>query len=374
MTEAKHVAKTLKNVLDHPVMIDAMNRESDIMKIVETVGKWWEYDLYKRKPGPAYQDGIFVGTDLDLSTFLYALAERHAPIIIPEYKRASAKTTREGEMCVSDKDRRGPILSLSANKELFSMSIKIQDSNIMSNEGGVGEPRNFMVNDYDGEWYPGWKTIQFMPDAEETKFLTENKLWSGSKIVFKNFVHPNRWISMFGVSYFITKFVGERIDAECRSMNAQIKKILESGIKYPETGEDAPKTHPKSVSGPKKSMKFPAFQVEIDVPDNDTKFRMASIDQESLIALTKMRNTLVYNIGPKLRFAIRCTELAYYKHGEGKMPAWLKNVKWEPYKAKGKKITWDRLVLMQPGVGKRAVGLRKRKYEKSIKVDIDYGE
>ncbi len=374
MTKPKQVAKTLRTVLDHSVMIDVLDRGSDIMKVCDEVSSWWDYDLYSRKPGPAYRDGVFVGTDLDLSCFLYALGERNAPIIIPEYKRASGRTTREGETIVSDKNRHGPILSLSAHKEFFSMSIKINDANVMSNEGGVGEPRSFMLTDYNGEWYEGWKTIQFMPDAKETKFLTENKLWTGSRVVFRNFVHPNRWISLFGHHYFITKALCNRLDHECRSMQAQIKRMIENGVTYSDDGATAQKTRPKSTVGETKSMKFPIFEVLIDVPDNDSEFMICDDTRDNLIRLTEMRRKLVYNIGPKLRFATRCTELAFKKHGEGKMPAWLKDVKWDKYRPKGGRITWDRLVLLQPGVGERAVSIRKREGVKSQKVDINYGE
>ena len=55
------------------------------------------------------------------------------------------------------------------------------------------------------------------------------------------------------------------------------------------------------------------------------------------------------------------------------MPHWLENVKWEnDYVVPGKRIKWERLVLFQPGVGKRSVSIRKRNYEKSEIVSKDY--
>lgn len=81
---------------------------------------------------------------------------------------------------------------------------------------------------------------------------------------------------------------------------------------------------------------------------------------------------MVYGITPRLRFATRATELAYFKHGEGRFPSWLTDVKWEKgFVFPKKRTAWDRLVLFQPKVGEMGVAIRKREYDKSEIVSAD---
>jgi len=363
MTQPKQVANTLKTVLDTVEMDLIINRGSDIEPVIQKVSEWWSYDLYSRSPGPAYRDGVFVGTDLDLACFLYALAERKAVINIPRYKSMRQKSTKEGQVVTSKDNRHGAITGLSSNKDVFSFSVRIKDMNVITTEE-VGDFRNFSLTNLEGEWYKGWDRIQFLPTAPENSFLTESKLWSGNTVIFKNFVHPNRWTSFYGQYYFITKSLIGRLEEEANHLYGQVKRMLDEGIKYPET--DAPKEWPKTTKEGGKSVKVKAFQVEIDLPENETKFPDLVSNQINLVEATRRRKAYVYGIIPKLRFATRSTELAYYKFGEGRFPSWLKNVQWEQgFKLPRKRIAWDRLVLFQPKVGERGVAIRKREYEKS---------
>ncbi|MCK5616484.1 hypothetical protein KAR91_82240 [Candidatus Pacearchaeota archaeon] len=378
MTKAKKVATTLKNVLDNTVMQGIMDRGSKILPLIEEVKSFWNYDLFKRSPGPAYRDGVFVGTDLDLACFLYSLAERNAVINIPKYESIRATSRKEGQMIVSKDNRHGQLLGVVSNKDVFSFSIKIKDMNVMSSDE-VGDYRNFSITDLDGDWYSGWSTIQFMPDAKENAFLFENELLSGgNRIVFKNFVHPNRWTSFYGKYYFMTKALIERMREQAKDLNLQIKAMLNAGIEYPATGEGAQTSWPKSHKEEGKSVKFESLQVEVDIPDNDTTFPTYLQTQANLVEITKLRKDLTYKYTPMMQFMTRATELAFFKHGtngddQERMPGWLTDVNWErEYKLKGKKIKWDRLILFQPGVGERAVSIRKRKYQKAQIVSKDY--
>jgi len=377
MTERKHVAKTLKSLLDHPVMTTVLDKSANIMEAVEQAQKWWGFDLYSRKPGAALQDGVFVGTDLDLACFLTAIADRGAVINIPTYKSMRPKTIKEGERTVSEFNRHGPVLNLLANKDVFSFSIRIKDANVVTSES-VGDYRTYSLTDPSGEWYSGWNTIQWDPSAKENKFLMENKLWTGNRVIFKNFVHPNRWTSFYGKHYFITKALIERLNDEAQYYNLVINALLKGGIQYPETGEGAKKQWPKSSREKGKSVKFTSLQVEVDLPEYINDYPEFEANQETLVSLTQKRRDIITRIIPNLRFATRCTELAFFKNAmtdeSYRMPAWLSGgTKWEKdYVPKGKRTKWQRLVLFQPGVGERAVAIRMRTKTKSETMAMSY--
>lgn len=373
MTQPKKVAKTLKTILDNPIMLDIMDKSKDMTETIKEVSSWWKYDLFSRKPGPAYdEDGVFVGTDLDLACFLYELADRNAVINIPTYKSLRKTRIKEGQSVVSKDNRHGSLLGLNSNKNTFIFSVRIKDMNVMTTDS-VGDYRNFSLTDMSGEWYDGWKKIEFLPTAKENTFLNESKILEGNHITFKNFSHPNRWTSFFGQYYFITKCLIDRLTEEASYYNSEVKKMLEAGIQYPPT--EAPTEWPKQESEKGKSIKVKAFNVEIDIPENDSTFPVYEYNQENLVKLTKLRKEYVYKTIPKLRFATRATELSYYNQRSDVLPHWLEDVKWEnDYVVPGKRTKWQRLVLFQPGVGERGVAIRKREFEKSEIVSVDYVE
>lgn len=374
MTKPKEVAKSLKEILVNNDMKIILDKSSNIEPIIEKVIDWWSYDLYSRRPGPAYtDDNVFQGTDLDMAAFLYALSDRGAAINIPSYDRMRKSRLKEGQIIISKENRHGEIVGLTANKETFTFSVKIKDMNVMKSNG-FGDFRNFSLTDMDGSWYEGWKQIQFIPSEKEDNFLNEFRVKANhNTVMFKNFIHPNRWISFFGQYYFITKALINRLDEESKDLNIQIKRMLENGINYPPISEEA-QSKPASIPQENgKRINVKAFEVEIDVPNNSTKFPVYSDSQENLILITRKRKDYVYKIIPKLRFATRATEYAYYSNGEGKFPTWLENVKWEAdYIQKGKRKKWDRLVLFQPSVGEIGVSIRKRVYDKVEVVSENY--
>jgi hypothetical protein len=176
---AKHIAATLKDAAAGDAMQRILNRSAPIQDVIDTLIDHWGYDLYTRKPGPAYYaDGAFNATDLDLACFLSALVDRKAVINLPKYEAKRAKTIREGERVLSASNRHGQVQGLTANKEVFSFSVRILDQNVIQagtedTPDTVGAFRNFMLVDIDGEWHDGWKTIEFMPSAKENDFLNE---------------------------------------------------------------------------------------------------------------------------------------------------------------------------------------------------------
>jgi len=369
MTQPKKVAQSLMNILIHPVVMDTLNRTSDITNSMNEALSWWDYDLLSRRPSPAYnEDGIFTGTDLDMACFLYALAERDAVINLPVYKSMGKSKTRTDEALTSKADRHGKIIGIGANKNFFSFNIKILDQNVVGQDY-VGAPRTFSLTDYTGSWHKGWKEIQFVPTMKENGFITENKLWSGYKIIFTNFVHPNRWTSFFGKYYVISKLMIERLEDEAKYYNAVMKQMKEAGIKFPY--EEGPESHEYEY-GDSKQMKFNAYEAEIFIPECEITGEYSKIEfnQANLVATYEKRKILNKAIS-KLRFMTRATEYAHYVNPRA-MPAWLQNVMWEEGFVKPKGRTkWRRLKLFQPAVGVQSVSILERQYEKAQTVSAD---
>ena len=375
MTEKKVIAKTLKDLKFDDCMKVIANRSLELDNVIEYVKGFWTYDLFTRKPGPAYdKEGIFKGTDLDLACFLYELAGRGAVINIPVYKGFRQKKFKEGQVLTSKENRHGEIMSLTSNRNNFTFSVKIKDANIMASES-IGDFRNFAITDFIGNWYSGWKTIQFLPNKNENKFLTENKLWSGNSIQFNNFVHPNRWTSFFGQYYFITKFLIQRLTEERKYLNSVKKLMIKEGILFPVTEGEVPppKSYVNQDIDKGKQIKVKSFNVEVDFPKTDDDFIEYWFNSNNLFKVDRLWKKYGKDVA-KLQFMTRATELAHFNNPD-RFPAWVKNTKWENgYKLKGKRIQWDRLVLFQPGVGEQAVAIRKRSFEKAERVREDYKE
>jgi len=367
MTAPKHVAQSIKTILSNPLVVSILNRNAEIQPICDQVIEWWNYDLFTRKPSPAYDDyGIFKGTDLDLACFLYSLAGRGAIINIPTYKPHTQTKIREDQVLKSRFNRNGELISVGANKFFFSFNVNIIDQNIIG-EDKVGDVRTFSITGKDGKFYSGWETIQFDPTIRENRFITENKLWSGNKIIFKNFIHPNRWTSFFGHHYIITKMLEDRLTDQAAFLNKEIKRIKAAGIDFPTTSEK-PETH-NYTYGDSIQKKFVAFESMVYTPDTfrSGTYHIYPETQKGLVAAYTDRKELM-KVNSKLRFMTRASEYAHYINPE-RMPSWFKNVKWEEdFVMPGKRIKWQRLKLFQPAVGEHSVSILKRTYIKSARV------
>ena len=126
--------------------------------------------------------------------------------------------------------------------------------------------------------------------------------------------------------------------------------------------------------GDAKSVKFESFQAKIYIPEIGLTGTWPSIkyNQKNLIDTYQKRKRLSgYKDG--LVFMTRATEYAHYTNPD-RMPHWIKNVQWEDgFKESSRSRTaWQRLKLFQPEVGKHAVSILKRTYEKSARVSADY--
>ena len=371
---AKEISNRFIGLMEDENVKLILDKTSNIKPVIDKVSAWWSYDLFNRKPGPAYmEDGTFVGTDLDMACFLYELCQRGAAINIPEYKSFRQTKVKEGQMLTSKENRHGILKALISNKETWVFSARIEDQNVMTSEG-TGESRTFSFTNFKGDWYDGWKELQFISNAKENEWLKENKILTKNKIVFSEFIHPNRWTSFFGVKYFITKLLIERMTEEAKHYNKEHQRMWDEGIRYPISGSDTtaitPKSFPTSDKG--KQISVDAFEVELDVPGNDTKFPVYESTAENLQWLYRERVKFIYILGPKLRFMTRATEYAHYNKPDA-FPGWIKGAKWDRgYKQKGKRKLWDRLIICQPINFEIGVALRKRQWSKSTRVTEDF--
>lgn len=371
---SKQVAQSIKDMASGEAMTAVLDRGQDVADVLKTLKEHWAYDLYERKPGPALlENGVFTPTDLDLACFMSALADRHAVISLPHYEAARARTKTEGEHVVSKNGRHGKIMGLTANKEVFSFSVRINDMNVVSTDGDgneeIGAPRNFMLVGVDGKWWKGWDRIEFMPNRAENDFLLKNKLWTGNTVHFTNFVHPNRWTSFYGQYYLLTKALVARLTEEASFCRAEAKRIAATGIKLPPV-EPSPKSE---KAGADKPITVAAFEVELDAPFTGS-FKPFEADLAGYNAAKERARILSYNEVPILTFAVRATELAFHNKGreEAGFPTWIKGAKWENgYRVSEKSRTdWQRLVFAQRKVGELGVALRYRVYDKTERIAV----
>ena len=263
----KKVAETLKSIQGSEIYARIMDPSDRLTDLIEEVKDWWKMDLFGRNPCPALVDeqgALLKPTDLDLSCFLAALVDRGAVINLPRYENRRPRNLRDNEWIVSAGNRHGKLLGLTPNKNVFSFSVRMLDANVVKTGGKdgdqVGAYRNFMVVDLDGHFYDGWRTIEFAPSYKENAFLSEKGLWTGNKIVFDRFVHPNRWVSFFGQPYVLTKLLLARIEAEARDLFQQVKSM--GGTE----GEDESDESGSVTIGPSVSEKVRAFEAAIDAP------------------------------------------------------------------------------------------------------------
>ena len=374
MTQPKRIANSLKTLLQNPIVLTALDRGVDIETAAGLAVEFWNYDLFSRKPSPAYTDyGVFKGTDLDLACFLYALVGRNAVINIPRYKAATVRTERADQKLTSSSNRNGRLMGVLANQDFWKFNIRIIDQNVIK-EDDVGDWRTFSLTDYDGDWYHGWDKIEFVPTMNENKFITESKLWSGHTVVFSNFIHPNRWTSFFGSHYVISKLVVDRLRDEIKHLNAEMKAMKAAGIEFPDKDGERPSSYSDYTYGDAKSVTFESFQAKIFIPEIGLSGTWPSLEQnqKSLVETYQKRKRLSH-FKDSLMFMTRATEYAHYKNPD-RMPHWIQNVEWEDgFKESSRSRTeWQRLKLFQPEVGKHAVSIIKRTYDKAARVSADY--
>ncbi len=423
---AKQIAKTLTGLMNDDFMLHLLSRKNT-EEIIDEVENWYGYNLYERKPAPAYNyEGIFQGTDLDLACILDEFLKQGMTINIPYYEKSRATTHRDGEVVTSCENRHGPIMKLGANKELLSFSVTINDANVMTSTG-VGEPRTFILTDFGGNMYQGWSTINFIPSKEMSAYFENRGIWSGNKIYVKNFVHPARALSFFGQYYIKTKATLQ-VAEELRDWYKDVmNRMIGKGITYPSESGFTPNGNQQewgktTVDTDTKTITIKAFEAMLYIPgilphpaakvtmrsqsawdklktknyesreaefwskkgeaiyaDNDAPWFIDWEDtQTNLVEITKRYKKLRYKTIPRLRFLTRAVELAYLMYGkerlnESGLPHWIKGTNFESgFKLPGGKNEWERLALSEKDNDDFSVSLLKRVYEKTETVNQDY--
>ncbi len=361
------ITKTIEEFLDSPAMGQITDRKKSIDGLIEEVKSEWTYDLFERKPAPAYmQSGLVKATNLDLASMISALADRNAVINIPDYESRRAKTKKSNEWVVSDKNRHGQLVGLTANREVFSFSARIVDQNVVNTETNeTGAYRNFMLTDLDGHMYDGWNTIQIHPTAKENKFINERDIAVGNVILFKNFVTPQLWISFFGEPYIKLKALETRVNDEAsyyRNVALQLKEGLHKLSKKSYIAPLLEKDSAEVQRGESIPIKVDAFKAEMDIPLHG-EYPSVPHSRKGYEIASERARLLTYTVGPRLRFSSRAVELAYAKNGEGNLPGWKVPEIERGYIAPGKRTEWNRISFSND------CALRFRTYEKTERVN-----
>jgi hypothetical protein len=197
-------------------------------------------------------------------------------------------------------------------------------------------------------------------------------LWTGNKIYFKNFIHPNRWTSVFGKQYVITKLLIERLEEESKHLYREVKRLQEAGVEFPKGDGPPPNKEYEYGKGERKT--FPAFEMKVFVPEAKYvgTYPFCPVQESGLVSAYRTRKDFVYKYLPQLRFMTRASEFAHAQNPD-RFPAWMKNVKWEDgfkIPPRGRTL-YQRLKLFQDQVGEHSISLLKRTYEKSTTVSAD---
>jgi hypothetical protein len=360
--------KTIENLLDSESMRQITNRGRSVDHIIEEVKADWAYNLFERKPAPAYiANGELHTTNLDLASMMSALADRNAVINIPNYDSRRATTKKENEWVVSDKNRHGKLIGLNANKDVFSFSAKIVDQNVINTDTNeAGAYRNFLLTDLNGKLYNGFDKIEMHPTAKENKFIRETGIGIGNTIYFSNFVTPQLWSGFFGEPYTKLKALETRLNDEAnfyRNAAAEVKEGLGIvlGKRY---AKKLDTKGPAVQRGESVPVIVSAFEAEMDVPLRG-KYQSIPFSKEGYQMAKAHASELTYSVIPRLRFSSRAVELAFSKYGmEGQNKVSWKTPKVERnYVLPGKRIGWNR---MSFGDG---YALRFRDYEKTERVN-----
>ena len=311
-----------------------------------------------RKPRPALdQDGNFRCTDLDLLSFLYPVAARGAVIEIPRYRNRRQVVLRPDERKIGS-NQFGPLTGLVSNKDVFSFSVQILDKTIVrknwrTGKEEVGAPRNYMVVDCDGHWYTGWDKIVWDPSAAENRFLTEKGLWTGNTVYFKNYVHPNRWQSVFGAAHLLKKWLIARLDDEAGFYRAEMKRLEAKGIKLPSLPpREKPVYLPPTLEGETVPISVRTLEMVLDIPEFSGNYRSVPSTPKGLLATYRRQKLLTYVLKPFVQFGVRANEVAYFLHGinardnSGKIAFWMEGRSWQPgWKASRGRTEWNIMVL-----------------------------
>lgn len=302
-----------------PKMKKMADRSHGIMEVVNDLIASWSYDLASRKPGIAYvtPDGRPI-TDLDLACYMSSLVSNRGMMNLPRYVSARGKTHTEGEVVLASGNRHGRTVELRSHQKVFSFGVTIDDVMVMTKDS-VGKSRTFMMQGIDGEWYDGWDTIEILPDGLEAEVHAALCDAQG-KMHFDYFVHPMRWVSVFGENFRLAKFAADyRIPDELRFLKAEIKRLQEETKTPPKVWPISSKD--KESERSKKTWAYESFidgvAITGDYPalykcgeDETYDMDKAKADLEEAVS----RKKRLESVQKSLRFHVRASEFSWWKH------------------------------------------------------------
>ena len=305
-----------------------------------------------RRPTPALDGaGNFVGTDLDLFSFLVGISRRGPVIEVANYHNRRQVVKREGERRVGSATF-GKIVGLTSHKDVLSFSVLVVDPSIIRTwEDGsetMGAFRNYMLVDLDGHWYDGWDHIKWKPSVPENAFLEERRLWTGNTVYFKHWVHPNRYQALYGAPYMLTKLAVDRINDEAEFYSAEMRRLEATGIFLPD-GEKKP-YEGSSYVGDTRPITVRTIEAIFDHPPFTGSYKPVSHNQKGLIEAYRRRKYLRYTLRPALQFVARADEAAFMHYGgDGlRLPYWAQGAHWLDFQESPRhRIVWSRMELAQ---------------------------
>lgn len=370
---SKVISETLANISDSIYLKTILNRSNLIdIEFLNECLSFWNYDLYTRKLGIAYNTEGERYTTLDLATLIFSLVQRSAVIYLPEYEKQQPSSIRDNEIVV-DETRKGECLAVASNKEVFNFSMRIKDMSInqlrRNNEIEEGAYRTYLLTNMDGSIYSGWKNIMFVPTAKENDFLFNKDVWPDTSMKFEYFSTPEKWISLYGQYFYIAKTLISRLLDERAYLKVLIKDMLANRVRYPASdglsnfdgwGEVVEKEIGTKI-------KVDSFQCEVDHPDFNNIYPKIEFTSENLKMCSK-RVKLLNKYLEKFRFLTRSIELAFSNKVKNKInvsdfpyPPWIKNFEWEKdFRFPKQRNKWYRLKLKQMNVGEFSLAIRFR--------------
>lgn len=363
----KQVPQSTKEILQDDIYRQLTESNERPEAVVENMIRDFSWDLFTRSPRRLASEEF--KTDLDLATFLSALAERRAVITIPKYTKTRVSGHDQNVRRIGEA-RFGPLTGIYANSETLTMGVNVTDMSAVlqdpvTGKEIVGQPRKFALTNHEGQWTNAWRKIEFRPSAPENSFLTEKDVMDENSVFHpKHFLHPNRWQSMFSFNHLLMHVAYERLGAEATGLGAAVKQFTVKNV-----GDGALKEVYKpqmsEAEGTKVAIEAKTMVVEFDHPTewvfNQQTNPGVPKNRDEAIEAHERRNKIVYTIRPALNFLIRANEVAYCINAaaEGRIAPWIKGAKWETgYKPPRARLAWNRLVFFQPGVGEPGVAIR----------------
>ena len=386
------IAKTLSEIVKHPLVSRALNRREPIEDIIEEATFRWNIHIQelhqKRNPAPAYiesPDGVrtYQGTDYDLLTLMGLLGARHAVVNLPAYEGMREHALQSNQRVIANENRHGQLVRLVSHLESHSFSVLIMDFNVAQREKNgrekVGAPRSFAVVDDSGQLYPGFYALEWNESPEEARFIQEKKLEAfRGNIKFRYVVTPSLAMAFYGQRYLVPAIIEARRIDEVRHYKEVEQWLRDKGVRLPPPLDDEKVVYVKE--GHKESLKVENLEAKVAVPENlfAGKYPMYGIKsfkkekKPKLKRYTGMPTTregrqevlryclwhikkLTYKYGPMIRVPTRMVELAFFLYGfkspdrengtelkpGWKVPEWERNHKEKP----GSRIKWNKMDL-----------------------------